>query len=49
MKHFVVDFMEYTLRKIAYDNSIKCARQVGYFTKYAKELSDENESQRDLY
>ena len=26
LKHFIVDFMEFTLRKVAYENSIKCVK-----------------------
>lgn len=31
MKHFMVDFIEHGLRKVVQQNSLECARNVGYF------------------
>ena len=31
MRHFMVDFIDISMRRIAYDNSIHCAQRVGYF------------------
>ena len=33
MRHFMVDFIDISMRKIAYDNSIHCAQRVGYFNE----------------
>ena len=31
MRHFMMDFMEFGMRKVIQDNSITCAKKVGYF------------------
>ena len=33
MRHFMVDFIEINMRKIAYNNATFCAQKVGYFNQ----------------
>ena len=48
LSNFILDFMEFNLRKVALENSVKCARQVDYFAKFKKEMA-EKPQEADLY
>jgi len=39
MKHFMIDFLEHGLRKTVHQNSLDCAKSVGYFRNIDKELT----------
>lgn len=40
MKHFMLDFMESSMRKVIHDNAMSCAKKVGYFSNLDKDLSN---------
>ncbi len=31
LKHFMIDYIEHGLRKIVYENSLNCVKNIGYF------------------
>lgn len=39
MKHFMVDYIEHGLRKVVQQNSLECAKNVGYFRNMNETIS----------
>ena len=42
MKHFMIDYIEHGLRKVVQQNSLDCAKNVGYFKNMSETLSPQN-------
>ena len=38
MNHFMVDYLEISLRKIVHDNTIFCAKKAGYFKDMRRDV-----------
>jgi len=48
LKHFLVDFMDYSLQKSVNDNALFCAEQAGYFERMDKQMTKKDYRQADV-
>ena len=47
IKHFMIDYMEYSMRRVVQENTLHCAKQVGYFRVNEKNMTPKSIRQLD--